>query len=46
MKSQQHLTCVLWEVSGTGHCSGLYDQLKYKSGNVPENDVSIRLANY
>lgn len=36
--------CVLYEVAGTGHSSGLHDQLKYKSGKVPESDVSIRLA--
>jgi hypothetical protein len=44
MKSQPHLTCVLCELAGTGHSSGLYKELKCKSGNVPENDMSIRLA--
>jgi len=35
---------VLCELAGTGHSSGLHDQLKYKSGKVPENNVSVRLA--
>jgi len=36
--------CVLCELAGTGRSSGLHNQLKYKSGKVPENDMSIRLA--
>ena len=35
---------MLCELAGTGHSSGLHDQLKYKSGKVPENNVSVRLA--
>lgn len=35
---------MLCELAGTGHSSGLHNQLKYKSGKVPEDDVSIRLA--